>query len=164
MAENSVISKFQFINYKIDRVSYEITHNVSLLHNFGTIDNENFELSFRIRVPNRIKKEKIFITGLDVKFLQNSKQAKCEDDFIFRGEMGIVGIFKVVDGELSEDVSEKLAKIQGPALLLPYLRAALTSMFTNNGIGSFIFPLINIYKMAEDTMSDVKIVDIEPVL
>ena len=163
MATGGINSSFQFQTYKIDRIEYQTTHDIGLLQRYEAIDTDKFEIFFRIRVPNRIKKEKIYISGFDVKFIQYSDDSRMEEKFIFKGEMGIVGIFKVMDDSFDEDQINSLAKIQAPALLLPYLRSAITSLFTNNGFGSFIFPLINIHKLAESSVQDLEIVDLEQI-
>ncbi|MDQ7031324.1 MAG: protein-export chaperone SecB [Desulfonauticus sp.] len=63
----------------------------------------------------------------------------------------------VEEGKLEKEVEEKLVKYQIPALLFPYLRGTITSFLSNAGFASVILPLINIYALAKDYLSDMDI-------
>jgi preprotein translocase subunit SecB len=41
-----------------------------------------------------------------------------------------------------------MVRINIPAILLPYLRAAITTIISQAGFGTIVFPLINIYEIA----------------
>lgn len=75
-------------------------------------------------------------------------------------DTGIGGVF-TVKKRLDENMEEGLAKIQIPALLLPYLRGTITSFLANSGYGTVIFPLINIHAAAKDALKDVEVNVIE---
>lgn len=51
-------------------------------------------------------------------------------------------------------------KTQPLAILSPYLRASLTSFLISAGVTQFVFPLINMKKLAEQHLADKKIIEV----
>ena len=69
---------------------------------------------------------------------------------IVKLEIGIAGIFSAEEGKFEKDTEENLVKIQIPMILFPYLRSAVTSIFAHGGLGSFLFPSINVQELAKN--------------
>lgn len=146
-----IVSSFQFLSYKIDKMSLEIADNTNvLMKKFDSRDDWSF--SVRIRPPLYFVSEKIYIGGLDICVHAGEKESP--DVFL---HAGIAGVFKVVGGDIPADREEKVAKNQIPALLSPYLRAGITGVLALSGFSSVVLPLFNFNKLAEDQLKDVEI-------
>jgi preprotein translocase subunit SecB len=80
---------------------------------------------------------------------------------LIKCEVSIVGMFSAEQGRFSKDIEDKLVKIQIPAILMPYVRATITSLLAHAGFGSVIFPLINIHEVARQAVAaaDIQLID-----
>lgn len=61
---------------------------------------------------------------------------------------------------VDKETEERLIKYQAPAILMPYLRAAMSFIVTSAGFSTIIFPLVNINAAARSC--NIKIIDINP--
>ena len=113
----------------------------------------SWDLSIKILKPKYHRQSGIYVCGVGVRGSTVKSQSS---QFSINFESEIFGQFKV-QGRLKKELEKTLVKIQGPSLLLPYLRATITSYFANAGLGHIIFPLINIHKVAEDSLKDMEI-------
>jgi preprotein translocase subunit SecB len=86
-----------------------------------------------------------YVGGLTTKITVTDEEDKKE---ILTGEFGISGIF-VPDGEVDQELEENFARVNLPALLIPYLRALMTNVLSQAGFGTVLFPLINVYELAK---------------
>ena len=83
------------------------------------------------------------------------KSYSSKDDWSF--SVGMAGVFKGVGYDIPPDKEERVAKNQIPALLSPYLRAAITATLASAGFGAVVLPLINFNALAEEQLKDVAI-------
>lgn len=147
MAESSVVAEFDFVSYKIDAVSFKMGHEISYLLNTAPIKSEFINLSIKLRDTEKfIINEKItYIGGLvtQVTILNEADGAT-----MVEGQFGISGLFTSKDS-VDKQAEENFAKINLPALLMPYLRATMTNILSNAGFGTMLFPLVNIYELAK---------------
>jgi preprotein translocase subunit SecB len=139
----------------------------------GSIAPALWDYEIGIRQPAYVKEKKYYACGLDCKvFLFPNKieevKKKAEDALLYI-ETGIAGIFSAVnenkDGQeqltrFNSDLESKLVRIQMPAILMPYLRGAITSFLANAGFGAVLFPLINVQELADKTLKDIEIKEI----
>jgi len=80
------------------------------------------------------------------------------ESYQFELKAGLEGVFQTKDKEqFSTGVEQDLVKFQIPAILFPYLRAAVTGFFASAGLGSFVFPLVNVREMARQSSRDLEI-------
>ncbi len=70
-------------------------------------------------------------------------------------------MFKVPNDRFSKAVEEQIVKNHFPVLLLPYLRSTISSFLANAGIVPFVFPLINLHRLAENTDISVNVIKAE---
>jgi preprotein translocase subunit SecB len=107
---------------------------------------ENAKLAVRIGNPSKyFINEKIHYlcnVGTKLEILSS------ENENVLTGEFGITGVF-TTDGNVDKITEEKMVKINMPALLMPYLRAAMTNILSNAGFGTMLFPLVNVYEIAK---------------
>ena len=151
----SVTSQFQFLSYKIDKIEFRTINNTGILLKTCFEDSE-WVYSVAMRHPLRIRSKRLYLGGLDITVrLGNEKNP---DVFL---DAGVMGAFRVLGDDFPKEFEEKFAKIQIPALLSPYLRAAITSTFSSAGFGSIVLPLLNFNALAEAQMKDVEIQEIE---
>lgn len=160
----SIESDFQFESYKIDKVELNMQHTFGLLELKGNIDESLWELKISIRDPLFSHSQKKYVGGLDAGLyliLPEESRKEGQEDTLLKIEIGIVGIFKVKDDRFNKEIEEQLVKHSIPAILFPYVRAAMTSLLSNAGFGSVVLPLINIQKLAKDTLRsvDIKLID-----
>jgi len=155
-------SEFKFESYKIDTLNLSTAKTVDLLNFKGNIPTEKWNIDIRIRNPLYIKSRSSYISGLNIKLnvLEDIEGDK-EPITLINVEAGISGLFKVANDRFIEDDEKNIVLIHFPALLLPYLRSALTGLIANAGIGTFIFPLINIPGLIKDAMKDIEIQIVE---
>lgn len=152
MAEScSIISKFKFISYKIDKFSFEMTKHISLLGFTGNINKDDWQINLAIRPPIYYKKDKLYIGGINCKISLLSDEKP-----ILNLESSISGMFSSED-ELDTESRDNLVKYQIPTILFPYLRSSITTFIANAGFGTFIFPLINVVELSRQTLKDIPI-------
>jgi preprotein translocase subunit SecB len=163
MAESSIKSSFQFKSYKVDKINFFSKPDLNVLIRMNNIPLDEMNLGFAIRQPLFFSSEKIYVGGFDLLFHVSAPDQKDEpisepnENTLVKLEMGIAGVFKIEDDKLTPEQEEELVKVSIPAILLPYARAALTSLLANAGFGAVIFPLVNIYELAKEQMKDITV-------
>lgn len=148
MPSGSITAQFNFISYKIDSINLKMKSEISYLLNTEPVKLENLRLSIKLRSTEKfnINGSIQYIGGLSTKIIITDEKTKEE---MLDGTFGISGIFTPV-GSVNNIVEENFAKINIPALLMPYLRAVMTNVLSNTGFGTVLFPLINIYELAKN--------------
>ncbi|MBQ9105421.1 MAG: protein-export chaperone SecB [Mailhella sp.] len=155
MGNRGITSSFQIISCKVDKIELAMKDSSGILQK-SNFPLEGWAFGVALRVPQYAPKEKVYLIGLDVKVIHGDK-----DDPEVKLEAGISGLFKVMGDEFSADTESKIAKIQFPTILFPYVRAAVTNILASAGYGSVVLPLVNINKLAENQLKDVEIIRIE---
>jgi preprotein translocase subunit SecB len=125
-----------------------------LVHNLNP---EDLVYRFKIRQPLFFSSKNIFISGIDVYIELNNTDETGKIINIIRCVCGIAGAFKLRDEKLDDTTKENIVRIQFPALLLPFVRSAVSNLFANAGFGSFIFPLFNIHEVAKQSIGELEI-------
>ncbi|GHU70887.1 hypothetical protein FACS189450_06020 [Spirochaetia bacterium] len=154
MADNSGIASFQFVSYKIDKTILKAAPNINTLMLPVFPSTAQIEISFGIRkVGKYFFSEKIhYIGGVDVTLKIFDK----DKHLFLNGEFGIAGLFQS-SGKIEEQQEKNIALYNIPAILLPYLRSAITTVISQSGFGTFVLPLFNIYEIAKK--NPVEIID-----
>ena len=157
MGGSGVESAFQFISYKIDTFKLEVTKDTRSLVFIGIVGPGQVQMSLTIRNPLRISVDNSYIGGADVQFsLFHSTEQKPETT-LATGSVGISGLFKVLAGQLAAETENNLVRLQIPAILMPYLRAALSSLLINAGFLGVMLPLINVHAIVAQIGDKLKI-------
>lgn len=151
----SITSSLQLLSFKIDKISLEAVNTTDVL--LKSYSSQDWRFSIGIRRPIYIVSERMYIGGIDMKIIAGEER-KPE----VRLHTGIAGIFKVIGNDIPPDKEERVAKNQLPALLSPYLRAAVTGILASAGFNSVIIPLLNFNKLAEEQLKNISIERIEP--
>jgi preprotein translocase subunit SecB len=154
MSTGSVDSQFQFLSYKIDTIQMRMDNKIEILMNNNSISPENINFAIRLRNPGKYNINNVihYLGGVDIKI----DIVLSDKTNILTGEFGIMGVFKMVEEPKKND-EERMVKINMPAILMPYLRAAMTNILSSAGFGTVLFPLINMYELAEK--STIQIID-----
>jgi preprotein translocase subunit SecB len=163
MGESGVESAFQFLSYKIDTFHLEITKDTRSLAYNAVLDPSQVQMSLTIRNPIHIAADNTYVGGMDIQFSLFFSADRGESNRIGVGAAGISGYFRVVGKALSKETEENLVRLQIPALLLPFLRPAVTSLLINAGFPGVLFPLINVHALAADAGSRITIQEAIPV-
>ncbi|GHV80285.1 hypothetical protein AGMMS49944_20760 [Spirochaetia bacterium] len=151
MSDSSIIGLFDFISYKIEKINLVMNPQAGFLLNNSYIKPENAELSIMLRNTEKfiIDGRIIYIGGLSTKIVLTDEKTHNQ---IMNGEFGISGAFTPV-GTVDETAEQNFTKINLPALLMPYMRAAMTNTLASAGFGTVLFPLVNIYELARNTQT-----------
>lgn len=151
-------SEYKFESYKIDSLELKTANTLEMLGFNGNIPTEQWETNITMRRPLYFKKEAAYISGFDINLKVLGKNQKTQEAFDLVGlKAGISGLFKI-DGDRPLEENEKnMVLIHFPALLFPYLRSALTGLIANSGLGTFIFPLINVHELIKDAAGNLDI-------
>lgn len=157
MASGSVKAGMQLETYKIDHMEFNVKETLGILASTSHTDCfVNFKFSFRDVYKYKISDKISYVTGLKIDLSIVSKNAP--EDIIATGSFVITGLFNTTD-ELDKDIEEKLLKFQAPAILFPYLRAAISFTITSAGFSTIILPLVNVNAAAQTT--ELKIIEKE---
>ncbi len=163
MAKSSIVSNFQFKSYKIDNSKFSVQKDINLLLFNKTLLPEMLLTNISIRRPLFNKKQNMYIGGLDTGIrIEEIKKGNGDKEInrLLTLEVGIAGAF-FTNGKFEDEIEKNLVRIQIPALLFPYVRATISSIFSNAGFGAVVLPLINIQEMAKELTKDFKVKVIE---
>jgi preprotein translocase subunit SecB len=153
MSDGGMTPGFEFISYKIDKIELNLEPKMKFLLNNNYVKPENAKLGFKFRDVEKFNIDgKIYYVGglgITVSIVDESEQ-------ILYGEFNISGVFTPT-GTMTKSAEENFAMINIPALLMPYLRAAMTNTLASAGFGTILFPLVNIYEMAK--VNQIRILD-----
>ena len=150
MAESGVAA-LEFLNYKITGLNYFVKPMVALV--LGNFTNIDWQFMHDFQPTLHSESNNIYISQFDFRVacfeIGDFKPLPDEEPYIaLSGE--ITGMFRFDnDSELSDDQKNNLIRFQAPAILSPYLRGALSSILALSGWPGAVFPLLNIYKMAQ---------------
>jgi preprotein translocase subunit SecB len=162
MGESGIESAFQFLSYKIDTFHLEVTKDTKSLAHNAVLDSSQVQMSLTIRNPIHIAADNTYVGGMDIQFSLFFSADRSESNRLAVGSAGISGYFRIVGNSLSKEAEESLVRLQIPALLLPYLRPAVTSLLINAGFPGVIFPLINVHALATEAGSKIRIQEATP--
>jgi len=156
MDDGSIAASFDFLSYKIDKIEMNMGNKIKYLINNDPIIPEDINLSIKLR-----NTEKYVLDGGSSKYIGGLSTLielidKETNNVMLKGEFGISGIF-FANGPVDKKAEENFAKINLPAILMPYLRASMTNILSGAGFGTVLFPLINIYELAKN--QNIQLVD-----
>ncbi|WP_020586957.1 protein-export chaperone SecB [Desulfobacter curvatus] len=156
MGVGSIKSEFDFISYKVDRLEYSLKPDINLLEYTEYLPSEEWNIQIAIRQPSYFSDKAIYVAGLDVNIELSNENT---DEKLITLSAGVAGMFKVPGERFPQEVEEQIVKNHFPVLLLPYLRSTISSLLANAGIVPFIFPLINLHKLAEHTDISINVIE-----
>lgn len=139
---NDSTSLLRFNNFSVDSFDYKRNYH---FHSEG----EEISLEFQLNAQASISEsnsEAIII--LSCKIFEDEYR---ENKAPFYLDLSMRGFFDCV-GEV--DISS--FKLNGMAILLPYLRSIITSFTAQSGISPVILPPINVFKLFDDENHDEK--------
>lgn len=155
-------SSFKFLSFKVDRAKFQIQQTLGLLELNEAINSSHWTLNLQIRKPVFFKGKKTYVGGVDCHLSLSEQSSKPLDPAqsipaLVVLEMGIAGSFSVDEGQMASDIEQNLVKIQIPAILLPYLRSAMSGFLASAGFGSVVLPLINVQEYSRQALKDVAV-------
>lgn len=146
MSDSSIKSGIQLESYKLDKVSLNVVQEVGILSK-KSHSNCEIKYQFSFRDALRLKNQNGFsyVTGLRLTLTIFDKDLNRD---IADGEFIITGLFSAT-GEFDSKTEENIIKIQAPAILFPYMRAAITLLLNTAGFSTIIMPLVNVAAMSK---------------
>lgn len=158
MPGSSVAATFQFLGYKIDNVALTSMPHVDLLSSTAiSFPGYIWKIAIKVRPPQYFKVKNIYVGGLDCVVELVNETETVPPSSIVRLQVGIAGGFQMSGEILDKAVESQLVKIQIPHLLMSNLRAAVIGFLSFSGFPSFVFPLINVHKLAEEQLNNVEV-------
>jgi len=157
----SINSAFAFLGYKIDKIAFETAPNLLALEFSNSVPFDQIDLEISIRKPILFEPQNVYVSGIDMRTTVFQSSSKKPEEELVKGLFGIAGSFRLENNSLPLDKVDLLVKVQFPSILLPYLRAAITSVFAHAGFGSILIPLVNIHQLAADSLSGIEIIKIK---
>lgn len=151
ISDSGITSTFQFVNYKIDKIDFQLepmTNNI-------VCQKQNVDVKFSIAFSNALKFEERENKTFYVSRLQAKVDLFNNKEVLAKGIFSISGIFST-ENAFSEEVEQNLIKNQAPAILLPYLRAAITNILASSGFDTVILPLVNIQAAAKTSHIEIE--------
>jgi|GEM_PF-1725281 len=157
-----MISEFKFESYKIDSLNLETQRTLGALGFIGNIPTNSWKINIALRTPSFFKNESAYVCGMDINWtgMGNDKSGQPTIELVLL-KAGISGLFKIEGNRPLEENEKNMVLIHFPALLFPYLRSALTGLIANSGLGTFIFPLINVHELIKDAAGSIEIEVVE---
>lgn len=142
----SIKANVQFLSFKMDKIEFSATQTLEAL---ATQDLSDFETGYSFAFRNALRfvgqPQVLYVTGIQVGVIVKSKKSGQE---LGKGSFIITGLFSS-DGVMDKNLEEKIIKYQCPAILLPYLRATISTVLSNAGFGTTPMPLINVNEAAK---------------
>ena len=159
MGNSSIKSQFQFVSYKVDKLQFDIKPDLGLLASNKTLTADMWDIVFSIRQPSFFSQRKCYVAGLDIKIELKDDNEKIDEgtENLISLSAGIAGLFEVSEGRFESETEKNIIKNHFPVLLLPYLRSTITSLLANAGFTPFVFPLINLHRLAELNLKNMEI-------
>lgn len=129
-------SVIEFNKYVIEKIIFTVNKN------YKPSDNINLEVQFKYRFDYK-SEERIAVIELGCNIFKDLKE-----NHPFSLEVELIGFFKYA-AELEKEQLEMLLKVNGTAILFPYLRSIVSIITVNSGFDPIILPVINVHKVFE---------------
>jgi len=153
MSDSSIKAEIQFESYKIDRVDFSVTQEFDVLSSKNHSDCEvKYTFGFRNAQKRQSDNKIAYVTGLQVNIVVTSKKTEKE---LAKGSFIATGLFSANVG-IQSDLEKSLVTCQGPAILFPYVRAAITLTLSTAGFSTMVMPLVNVYEMAKNNPVEIE--------
>lgn len=152
MASGSIVlSGLEFMSYRVIDMEIKTLHTIGML--FTEITSKSgwdFKIGF-----NDITfepEEGFYIVPVSIKMkllqLDDGKKRPSKNPYL-SVQATISGVFRFTEEcTMDNGLREKMIRQQAPAIVLPYLRATISTMLVSAGFGGVTMPLINVYEMA----------------
>ena len=149
-------SKMEFLNYRVVELKLESGLEPSTTPR-GIPDDSEWRIGIGLGDVAHYIDDDIYVSYVSAKMALlpssiDKNQVKHDEENILSAEGTIYGIFRIVTNtEIDPALKQKLLLNQTPALLMPFLRAAISGLLALAGYGAVPMPLINMAHMAETT-------------
>lgn len=133
-------SAFRFIDYKINNLQLELNENYN--DDIGSIE-DILSVSVGINIGLNESHSQAMVK-LDFALFQDTET----DKYPYKINVEMIGYFEI-EGNHTEQEVIKLCKINGTAIMFPYIRSAITDLTKISNVTPLILPTINIHKLIE---------------
>ncbi len=153
MADGGItLSDMEFISYRIIDSEIKTLSSVGmLLLDASSNPPEDWRMGIGFGTVSCIPQDAIFIVplSLSMELIHIESILEKTDEPYLSVKATIAGLFRFINNtQLDEEIKERLIRRQAPAILFPYLRAAVSNLILNTGFGCKPIPLVNINAMA----------------
>lgn len=151
---NSSIASLEFLNYKIGDLHLNMKPIWGYLWHKPTPADEEWVAFNRFSTTYYHEESDSYMVTFGLRLALKrilGRDPLPEGEFFVDAQGDITGLFRFnKETEHPKQTQENLIRFNGPAILAPYLRAALSSLLAQSGYGHVISPLLNIYQAAQD--------------
>lgn len=140
--DKHLISELQFKDYKVNYIKFDLNESFS--------DRDEIEIEFKLNTEISISKE---INEGKVTLISTVFDSAEENNFPFFLEVSLSGFFRAEE-EISKENFIKFLEMSGTATLFPFLRSVITDITRISNVKPLVIPLINIYRLRENTDSN----------
>lgn len=139
-------SSLEFINYRIIQLEFKCGPLLDFSPT-GLKDKTKLEIGVGVSDITYKKESDSYLVPLAAEMKAIASSSK---EQIFSSKSTIVGLFRFIDAEdLDDETRQKIILNQTAAILMPFLRAAISGAIAMAGFGAMPFPLMNMTKLAE---------------
>jgi preprotein translocase subunit SecB len=131
--DKQILSTFRFVSYKIQNIQYSI--------NKAFFSEEPIEMEYGLHVNIEVAEDKH--EALVSLYLSLFEEAE-KNNYPFSLKLDISGLFST-DDDIEVDKFMEFCKINGTAILYPYLRSAVTDITKVVNEQPLVMPLVNVY-------------------
>lgn len=157
------ISGLEFMSYRVVEMEIKTLPVIAMLFTEIT-SNSDWELRIGFSDITFVPNNRIYVVPLEIimnLIKVDSKEKRPSDSAYLSTRAVISGVFRFTDNcTMSKELREKMIRQQAPAIIMPYIRATISTMLISAGFGGITMPLINLYEMTAQT-EPVKIISIE---
>ncbi|SEC41144.1 protein-export chaperone SecB [Paenibacillus sp. GP183] len=137
MEKEIVPSSFTFDEYIINKSNFEVNQDF--------MQTDNINLDFKLNTDFQVNEENDRALIILICEVFNGFKEK---NYPFNLYIEIVGKFSL-NGEVDVEFAN-LCKVNGTAILFPYLRAYISFVTSMSGMPNLILPTVNVLKMLEE--------------
>lgn len=146
-----VISGLEFMSYRVVDMEIKTLPTIAML--FAEISSESeWGIGIGFSDITFVPSDGLYVVPLAVtmRLLQIGDSERLPDDESYiSANATISGVFRFTEEcTLDDGLREKMIRQQAPAIIMPYLRATISTMLISAGFGGVTMPLINMYEMA----------------
>lgn len=140
----------EFVNYRIVKLNFECGSVVTVTP-AGIPQDSHLNVRTGVSDVMYIAEDDVYVVPVSAELVVMPAGEE-GDDPVFSARADISGIFRFQDGaELTENVRNRLVLNNTVVILMPFLRAAISSVIAMAGFGAIPFPLLNMARIGENS-------------
>ena len=146
--ENNTLSSFRFLDYNIDDIKFVLNEEFDVHKSHEDEVEVDMGIGVRISLSEGNKNARV---SLSMNIFRDAEK----NNYPYTLSLDMIARF-----ELSENISKedaiRFCKVNGTAVMFPYIRSAITDITKLSNVEPLVLPLINIHKLIENQETEEK--------